>query len=174
MPRAAQIFLFRLGSPWLRAWTRSRLAVAPSAQRALRPPGHALRAAARDATIASPGTLRKLNLDAPTAKLECHRKLSAVALEIRNRLGNSVILPLRLTRKCKGVSFSVHMASASPRSRGANYFRGRNGNNVNASAFASSRNVRSSTVPILRISRQTLIDQRKQSAALPGFFASPA
>src|SRR5258705_6888342 len=44
------------------------------------------------------------------------------------------------------------MASASPRSRGANYFRGRNGNNVNVSALASSRNVRSSTVPIFRMS----------------------
>jgi hypothetical protein len=36
---------------------------------------------------------------------------------------------------------------------GANYFRDRNGKSVSASALARSRNVRSSTVPILRMSR---------------------
>jgi hypothetical protein len=72
-----------------------------------------------------------------------------------NRSGSyrSVIRLLHLTHICTGVSFSVHMASASPRSRGANYFRGRNGNSVRASAFASSRKVCSSTVPIFRMSR---------------------
>lgn len=51
------------------------------------------------------------------------------------------------------------MASASPRLGGANYFKEKNGNNVNVSAFASSRKVRSSSVLILRISR--LVSKRR-------------
>ena len=85
-PRAAQTLLFRLGSSLASCADAVKVGRRSARAAGSTSPGHALRVAVRDATLNATGIVRKLNLDAPPTKQDCHRKLSAVAVLIGGRL----------------------------------------------------------------------------------------
>jgi hypothetical protein len=63
-PRAAQTFLFRLGSSLASCADAVKVGRRSARAAGSTSPGHALRAAVREATVNATGILRKLNLDA--------------------------------------------------------------------------------------------------------------